>query len=267
MRKLLPAFACVILFAACGDDNGNPTAPSTPASNVNSITVNLADSIKVGETTQASGTANMSNGSTQAVSSGWQSDNPQVATVTSTGAVAGVGNGRATIFVVQGGRQGQKVIRVVPDYQGVWQGRYTVNACVDSGIIRSAGGCASFFPGSSAPYGLTLTQSGEAVSGRMTLGQATTEAISSPIAADGGLQFNTVVNSNISRVDVVVRLNQAFPGQLSGTLNQNWIANGGFPGTMNFAATISSGAKTSGLRTVSRLLPTSLDELLRAVRH
>jgi hypothetical protein len=60
----------------------------------------------MGQTTQASGTATLSNGQSQALTSAWQSDAPGVATVTDAGLLTGVGNGRATIYVMNGGRQG-----------------------------------------------------------------------------------------------------------------------------------------------------------------
>jgi serine/threonine protein kinase len=65
---------------------------------------------------------NASNGQTQAITSGWLSDAPNVATVTTGGLVTGVANGRASIYVIARGRQGQQVVRVVPDYQGRWAG-------------------------------------------------------------------------------------------------------------------------------------------------
>ncbi|MEQ1759880.1 MAG: hypothetical protein ABL986_16305 [Vicinamibacterales bacterium] len=81
--------------------------------------------IRMGQTAQATGTAALSNGQTQSITTGFQSDQPAIAAVTTAGVVSGLSNGRATIFVVSGGRQGQQVVRVVPDYQGRWSGTHT----------------------------------------------------------------------------------------------------------------------------------------------
>ncbi len=80
----------------------------------------VASPLRMGQTAQASGTEMRANAQSQSITSGWLSDAPAVATVTGAGLVGGVANGRATIYVVAGGRQGQQVIRVVPDYQGRW---------------------------------------------------------------------------------------------------------------------------------------------------
>ena len=70
--------------------------------------------LRMGQTAQASGTEMRASGQSQSVTSGWLSDAPAVATVTGAGLVTGVANGRATIYAVAGGRQGQQVIRVCP---------------------------------------------------------------------------------------------------------------------------------------------------------
>jgi hypothetical protein len=53
--------------------------------------------------------AQMSNGQSQSITIGWQSDISTVARVTDGGMVTGVGNGRANIYVVSGGKQGPPI--------------------------------------------------------------------------------------------------------------------------------------------------------------
>jgi hypothetical protein len=138
------AFVCcgsaAILMAACGDESGGslPTGASPTAS---AITVTLNNPIKVAETAQAAATVSLSNGQPQGVSTGWKSDALGVATVTDAGLVTGVANGRATIYVVSNGRQGQQVVRVVPSYEGQWAGLLRVTSCTQTGAWASIGFC------------------------------------------------------------------------------------------------------------------------------
>ena len=62
----------------------------------------------MGQTTQATGSATLSSGQAQSVTTGWLSDAAAVATVSDAGLVTEGPNGRATIYVVSGGRQGQQ---------------------------------------------------------------------------------------------------------------------------------------------------------------
>ena len=75
----------------------------------------------------------MSNGQTQAVTTGWRSDAPTVATITDGGNLTAVANGEATITVAFGGAQGTKRIRVAPNYDGRWPGMQVINACAATG--------------------------------------------------------------------------------------------------------------------------------------
>src|SRR5262245_10210871 len=94
---------CAALLAACGGSDSGPTAAPSPTTT--SITVTLDNPVKIGDTKQASATATLSNGTSQPLTTGFQSDSPNVATTTPTGAVTGVGNGFATVYIISGGRQ------------------------------------------------------------------------------------------------------------------------------------------------------------------
>ena len=91
--------ACVVLLlmvaSACSKSNTtNPLKPTT----VSSVTV-TGTAPNVGATAQLSAVANLSDGTTQSVTSQatWTSSNPSVANVSGTGLVAGVSAGAATI--------------------------------------------------------------------------------------------------------------------------------------------------------------------------
>lgn len=92
-RATLMAVTCVIaLFAiACSDS-------STSATTVSSLSV-TGTTPAIGATAQFKATATMGDGSTQDVTSqaAWSSSNTAVATVSSTGLVAGVAAGAATV--------------------------------------------------------------------------------------------------------------------------------------------------------------------------
>ena len=120
--------------------------------------------IRIGATAQASATATLSSGQSQPITAGWQSDAQSVATVTDSGLVTGAGDkASATIFVLHGGRQGQQVMRVVPDYQGQWSGALRVTSCTDSGEWARIGFCQEFAVGGTDGSGLGLAQSGESL--------------------------------------------------------------------------------------------------------
>src|SRR5262245_44143258 len=117
MNRLLIAVPLAFL-AGCSDGE----TPSAPSPTTTAITVTVSNQVRAGQTSQATGTETLSNGQTRPITSGWLSDATSVATVTNAGLVNGVANGRATIYVVASGHQGQQVVRVLPDYQGRWMG-------------------------------------------------------------------------------------------------------------------------------------------------
>ena len=80
--------------------------------------VTLASVLRVGESVQASAVATLDDGSTRSLTTGWRSDVPEVATVTDGGLVTGAAAGHANIYVIAGGVQGLRSLRVVPDYHG-----------------------------------------------------------------------------------------------------------------------------------------------------
>ena len=165
------AIALAGSLVGCGDDSSSssPSAPSSTSSTASSVNVTLTSPIRMGQTAQASAVAALSNGQSQNVTSGWRSDNVGVATVTDAGLATGVANGQATIYVITGGRQGQRVIRVVPDYHGAWEGSLRVTSCTQTGIFSEFGACSDFPMSSGVGFDLSLLQTGEAMNARLDL--------------------------------------------------------------------------------------------------
>ncbi|NOT26206.1 MAG: hypothetical protein HOP16_08885 [Acidobacteria bacterium] len=153
-------------------------------------------------TTNVTGAAALSNGSTQAITSGWRSDSTNVATVTDTGVVTGVAVGLANIYVEFGGRQGQAQLKVVPYYQRTWQGTNTVLTCAQTAALPAAF-CPRFQAGTGAryPMGFIVAQTADSLMWRMWESTNNTTGIStySPpvsvlIASDGSV---TVTHSRV----------------------------------------------------------------------
>src|SRR5262245_62843180 len=131
-RRLAVVAMCVIVGGCSGNSKSGPSTAPTADTSARAVNVTLADLIAQGTSLQATATATLASGSTQAVSTGFKSDVPNVATVTDSGSVTAVSMGRANIYVVFGGQQGTKGIRVIPNYQGNWSGRWIVSGCTQT---------------------------------------------------------------------------------------------------------------------------------------
>jgi hypothetical protein len=228
------AVALAGVAVGCGDDSSSasPSAPSPSSSTATSVNVTVTSPIRMGQTAQASAVAALSNGQSQNVTSGWRSDAVGVATVTDAGLVTGVANGQATIYVIAGGRQGQQVIRVVPDYHGEWEGTLRVTSCAQTGIFADLGLCNDVPANASEEFDLALTQTGEAMSVRMYLGDGY-QTVAAPIAPDGSAAFAgraSYTEEGITlTLDSAWQINSTRVGALSGTVNDVYRL-AGYPG-------------------------------------
>lgn len=225
MRGAIAAvFVGGMVLTSCGGSKST-TAP-TPVVTASSVVVTLAqDGVLVGRTMQASATATMSDGTTRAVTSGWQSDTPSVATASPTGLVTGVSNGRATIYVIYEGRQGQAVVRTYPNYHGSWSGSYVLRGCSHSGFFASVSFCSGLV-GQTAPTTLSMTQSLDRVEGRFQLGQISFSTFVAPVEGDGSIAFGGTSSGDVT-LDAQWRVSAAGQdGRLTGTLRQIWRMSG-----------------------------------------
>ena len=223
----------VLLFAATSvavtacDSESSGSLPTSASPTTSAIAVTVNSPIKVDETAQAAATASLTNGQSQAVTTGWQSDAPNVATVTPAGLVTGVANGRATIFVVSGGRQGQQVIRVVPNYDGLWAWAPPRHLrCTHTGAWAQAGFCDDFRVGATDGFTLGLSQTGESLTARSAYGPSIVfPPVTTTIDADGGAAFTATFRDtappNLS-IAAAWRIASPARGTLAGTVTETW---------------------------------------------
>lgn len=129
----------LVAFSACsGSSHPSPTAPSTSASTnaqtqaSSLLALSVAGTAPaVGGTAQFSATATFSNNTTQAVTAAatWQTSNPIVATVSSTGLVTGMGLGVADIRAVYQGQTAAQTVAV----SSVLRGRFAISTTASQG--------------------------------------------------------------------------------------------------------------------------------------
>lgn len=227
MRQLCSALLLATTIACGGDDDGSSGTPSSPSGTTTAVTVTVSSPIRMGQTAQASGTESLSGGQTRPITSGWLSDAPGVATVTNAGLVTGVANGRATIYVVAGGRQGQQVVRVVPDYQGQWNGGLLVTSCTETGIFQQIDFCDDFPSGFVSAFSLALAQSGELMTATASYGpDAVFPGVAAPVREDGTSVFAptlSITDEGITlTIDAGFSVNSTRVGELTGTVNEIW---------------------------------------------
>jgi hypothetical protein len=204
---------------------------------VTSLTVAVPSPVRIGQSIQASATAAKSDGSAQLVGTGWRSSNPAVATVTDAGSITGVANGPVTISVTFGGQQGQRDIRVLPDYEGVWTGTLRVASCTPLPTPAYAHHCAGYVPGSVFPVSMTLAQAGEALTGQFTANGLVFSSFVVPIAADGGA---ALLGTNVAPPylnDALFSVNSPGRGQMTGTARWERRGNSGLVGTATVEGT------------------------------
>jgi len=225
MYRLSLVLALVAL-PACGGDGDSSSSSSSPSPVTSGVSVTVTSPVRMGQTAQAAGSATLSGGQTQSVTTGWRSDAAAVATVTDAGLVTGVANGRATIYVVSGGRQGQQVIRVVPDYQGQWNGALGVTSCTETGIFADLDFCDGFPVGSTDGYTLAVSQSGEQISATPSYGTLVFLMASAPIRDDGSAAFPSTASVTDSGITLTLEanwvINSLRVGELSGTVSEVW---------------------------------------------
>ena len=251
MNRLLIAFP-LVLFAACGDDAPSGSSSTTaPSPTTTAVTVTVTSPVRMGQTAQATGSETLSDGQSRAIASGWLSDAAAVATVTNTGLVTGVANGRATIYVIAGGRQGQQVVRVVPDYQGRWSGGLRVTSCTQTGVFANSGVCAASPVGTTYRYTLGLSQTGEQMAATVDYGAPWSfPSINAPIREDGTSAFTSSMSATDPEVGITLSLEAAFTinstraGELTGTVNEVWRAPN-VPGEVRLTQDIVSTARSS----------------------
>jgi hypothetical protein len=185
-RLMLPTIVWVLAatLGACGHHGGSGTPSPTPSS------IALTSSgprLFLGTSETFVATVMFSDGSTAAATGAtWSTDSPATATVDATGKVLGKASGMVTVIVDAMGLHGTKLIRVLPNYGGNWGGTYGIGNCSATGtFFLTCTDFDDFFP---HPITLTLSQTGDAVSGTAVLGFVT-GPMTGTVGADGTLNF------------------------------------------------------------------------------
>lgn len=246
MRKAL----CVVTFivvsflaAACGSDS--PSTPAPPPATTQSITVTGPDRVFIGGSETYTATATMSDGTTRAVTSGWASDAPSVVAADPTGRATGVGAGMATVYVIHDGRQGQKVVRGLPNFQGVWSGSYAVRSCTQSGQMALLNACGdTFMVNRVLPTNLNLTQDGDRVQGRFFLGSLGGDT-SGSVETAGRLQLTGAIQDSGLTIETVWSVESVSPGRMTGGLSL-LMRGAGLTGDIRISADIRDLNRTTG---------------------
>ena len=166
--------------------------------------------------------ATLSSGDTQPVRTGWRSDNNSIATVSDQGLITAIGNGVVNISVALGVAQASQALRVVPDFQGQWHGRYVVLNCTETGFFATINTC-SAQQDKALPTTLTFSQSGTSVSGDFLTGALTYTPISAQIESDGSIAFSGTSTRNVNLpITVSWRLTSQEKGKITGGHTQVW---------------------------------------------
>lgn len=229
--RLIALVCLVCLPIGCGT---TPT-PTAPTPSVATLPTSAAVSssrarVPVGAAEKMSAAVTLPSGTISTNPSGiWTTDAPLVATVNAEGLVTTIRPGDVTVsFDDTSGVRGSKHLTVIGDFSGTWTGSYTIAGCAQSGDFATNGFCTTFASGLSGPFGLTTTQSGDAVTATWTLGstgvltQGPLTYAAAPIAASG--PFGANVTLSAERADDAVptistwQLTQTGVAQFNGTL-------------------------------------------------
>lgn len=233
-RPLAPwlgaAVLCTALASACGSSNslGNQLSPSGGVS-VTGLTLTF-NTPTVGSGVQAIATATFSNGSTTPIASGFGTDTPAVATVSSTGGITGVSIGDVTIFVDYQGQRASKRVRVLPGYGGTFVGSYMVNTCVGTGGFVSADPaedfCTVFTSGLVLSIAMQSSQSTDltTLTGQFVLGNALGSGAGT-ISPAGVLTYSGAIafTGDTARMDFRnFTATSPAPGRIAGSFEMVW---------------------------------------------
>lgn len=234
-RPLTPwlgaAVVCASLASACGSSNSlsNQLSPSGGVS-LSGLTLTFSTPT-VGSSVQAVATATFSNGGTTPVASGFGTDTPGVATVSSTGGITGVAIGDVTIFVDYQGMRASKRVRVLPGYGGTFGGTYVVSSCVATGDFVSTNPddnfCTGITNGLVLSFAMQSTQSADLTSltGLFALSPTSIGSGSGTVSSAGVLTYSggLAFPGDTTRVDFrnFIATSPA-PGRISGSFEMLW---------------------------------------------
>ena len=195
---------------------GGSTKPSVTTSSI--VVTASSDLLFIGTVETFAATATLSNGTTQAVTTGaWGSDQPGIISVEpTTGRGTVVGAGQTTVWVDYQGVRGTKAIRGLPNYQGSWSGTYVVISCTQTGQIAAANLCNDTFSVNRVlPVNLVTTQTRDAVTSQIFLGTIAGSG-NGPVQNNGELLLAGTARSGDLSIDTVWTLLSLQVGRITG---------------------------------------------------
>ena len=161
--------------------------------------------------------------------------------------MTGVSLGDVTISVDYQGFKASKKVRVLPNYNGVFQGAYVIDKCTDTGDFATQGYCATLMSFATLPLALANTQTPDltSVTGQFALGTIIGTG-SGNVSSAGALSYSGAVTSGTARIDLL-NLNgaEAVAGKLTGTFEQTW-SDSTLVGQMRISCTITDMPRVSG---------------------
>jgi hypothetical protein len=175
-NRLLAGLTCLALLMAC--DGKGPTDPGPAAS----LSMNAGtDLLKINASETFAVTKIPSGGPPVPVSARWSSDDQGVASVDMGGRVTGIASGRATIAAEAEGMRATARVRVVPDYQGRWEGMTLLTDCAADGDFR---GTCEEAAGNGLFFRMTVSQNRDALTGEVDF-DGVRGSIAGPIQQNG----------------------------------------------------------------------------------
>jgi hypothetical protein len=202
----------------------------------------------------------------------WGDDAPQVGTISSSGVLTGVGNGKVTIWCDAAGVRGRKLIQVLASYAGWWIGSYRVTGCTETGDLQGLW-CDGFSVDRVLPLSGSFTQTGTSASGAFALGQITAAPVTASIGEDGTLHLaETHDGTGVIAIRSQWELHQAQDGKITGHVTIIVTATG-LVGTATVEGDIFNTNRTTGVSTsalATSRAPVSfrtIDDVLQALRR
>jgi hypothetical protein len=104
------------------------------------LVITGVDTVLTGSVTSYTVTATLSDGTTRTVTPVWTSSDPGVGSVDSTGRLDGRAHGSTNLTASYLGRDTSKMVHVVNNYTGTWNGQYIISTCDDSGDLKDHDG-------------------------------------------------------------------------------------------------------------------------------
>lgn len=261
----------ILLLAtvACGDGNGGLTAPS-PTVVITGLSITpAADLIKLRTRETFTATVTFSNGNSRPVPAVWGSDDPEIVAVDSSGLATGTGSGQTTIFADYEGHRATRLVRVVPDYHGLWQGDWRAAGCTEQGDW--CGLCREFQTGMVWGLELDVAQNQEAITGTVDFGRSA-GPVSGVIDLDGHMELSGAYTITIADQDIRISVtdwetittdNEQMTGRFRATMQACWCQ-----GSLSVDAQLRVVVKAAGTPVPSAVSRTEgLDRLVAQLRR